>query len=530
MPDFGAPVAQNVNAGNGLQTLSDLMSLKQRQIGIAQQQLALAQGQQTLSQLTSQATVAAIKANQEKNLSQVNWKQYVQPDGSYDIDSAEKQALLVAPNIGPDFISRLSAMTQSSVAAKKAYYDLNQTYQDNVRAAFGTWAGDPKANISDLATQLDAIEENAPKDTQDSIRTIVNHTLGVIGGPDLITGAPKTLDQQKSQALAYSRVGLSPEQVSGPGGLATPVPGTVSTGTQVIPTTTNRETGITSAPNAPPVTNQSIEVTLPNGQVGVLDLATRKISIAGGGNGAAQTPPAPSALTSDTDPAKPPANAPAATWAAWNQSVQHTQASVESARQSDAQYGNQMAIAEEVRDLSKGANTGPGTPEWTRLIGTLSSRFGGSQGITDVQTLESFLDRQAAGMREAMGLPATNAGAEQAQIIGGNIGMQGGALRAKNDYNEALAQGLHDYRRGLDRVAGFGGNASPTAVNQYRAQWTQYFNPLAYEYKLAKSRGDTEMVKSILSKVTKEQAATMVRDLKATDALSRGQLPQAESP
>lgn len=47
MPDFGAPIAQNVDVSpqKGIQTLGELMGLQQKQIGIAQQQQNLATGQ-----------------------------------------------------------------------------------------------------------------------------------------------------------------------------------------------------------------------------------------------------------------------------------------------------------------------------------------------------------------------------------------------------------------------------------------------------------------------------------------------------
>lgn len=250
-----------------------------------------------------------------------------------------------------------------------------------------------------------------------------------------------------------------------------------------------------------------------------------------------QQPPGPAArnfigrdangrvLTSETDPNRPGINAPGASWDAWKQSVAQAQSSVQGAREADAQYGNNMAIADQVRRLSEATKTGPGTPEWNRTIGLLTSRFGGSQGVTNVQTLESFLDRQAATMREGMGLPQTNAGEEAARVIGGNVGMQGGALRAKNDYNEALAQGLHDYRTGLDHVEGFTGDASPSAVNRFKAQWAANYDPLAYEYKLAKERGDTAAVAAITNRLSPTQARTMLAHLRATDRLVQGAAP-----
>ena len=255
--DFGSPVAQNVNVNpqQGLQTLSSLLGLKQQQIGIQQ-------AQQQLQSQTAEATVAKITAQQTQNLSQINWHQYIKPDGSYDIDSAEQAALQAAPNIGPQFVSRLADMSQSGVALKKSLYGLNQNYQDTVRATQGTWGADPKATPSDLATQLEAIEENAPDSAKTPMRGIIDNTLKLLSGPQLLTGAPKGLAQQKAEAVGFARAGLSPESVGGAGGIATPAAGTANTGTAIIPTATNRETGITSAANAPPVARVGLAPTL----------------------------------------------------------------------------------------------------------------------------------------------------------------------------------------------------------------------------------------------------------------------------
>jgi hypothetical protein len=64
MPDFGAPIAQNVDAGptKGLQTLSDLMGLQQKQIGIEQAKQTLQTGQfvQQQQQAAAQQSQAAM--------------------------------------------------------------------------------------------------------------------------------------------------------------------------------------------------------------------------------------------------------------------------------------------------------------------------------------------------------------------------------------------------------------------------------------------------------------------------------------
>jgi hypothetical protein len=68
MPDFGSPIAQqvDVNPNKGLQTLSDLMGLQQRQIGIQQAQQNLATGQfvQQQQQADAQKAQAAMNTRQ----------------------------------------------------------------------------------------------------------------------------------------------------------------------------------------------------------------------------------------------------------------------------------------------------------------------------------------------------------------------------------------------------------------------------------------------------------------------------------
>ncbi len=537
MADFSAPapIAQNVNVNpaQGIQTLSSLLGLKRTQLAIAQQQIGLQQQQEELSSQTSAATIAGINAKQTQALSKINPRQYIGKDGSLDVQGLSQAAYSVAPNLASDYVARVGSASASMTAASKAMNSLNQKYQEPLRAAAAVGAADPNAKVSDIIANMELAKQDAPQNAQDTMDTVIQNLGTNLTGPDLATGQPKNPQQQKAILLGFARQGLSASEAAGVGGLATLGAGTASTGTQIIPTTTNRITGVTQAANAPPVANLHNEVSLPNGQVAILNVATGQYEVAAGGNGG--IPPGapkgfvPPAVTAANDPARPSGNAPAQVQAQWQKALLETNALVHSTRQEDQGYGNNMAVAQDIRSLSQtagGAKVGPGTPEWTRLVGSITSRFGGSQGVTDVQTLESFLDRQAASMTSAMGLPATNIGNEQARVISGNIGMQVGALRAKNDYNEALAQGLHDYRSGLDRVAGFGGNASPTTVNRYRNQWASVFNPMAIEYKLAQSRGDRKLMTAVAQSVTPGQARRMRADLEAMDSLAaKGELP-----
>jgi hypothetical protein len=274
MADFGAPVADKVNV-DPLQTIGSLLSLKSKNLAIQGQQQAL-QGQ---------AADVAMKQrtnSQQQALSQIPWQSFENSDGSYDMDKATKAALAVAPTEGPDFVSRLGAMTKGSADSKAAFSSLNQTYQNNIRSALGAWGANPNASSSDLTTQANIAKANAPDSSKDAVAQVVDHAIQGVTGPDLITGKPKSLEQQKLAAVAFSRAGLSQDAVSGPGGLATPEGGTANTGARIIPTVTNRMSGVTQAANAPPIANAELG---PAQQPGYLQTA----AAAGASGGAGAT-------------------------------------------------------------------------------------------------------------------------------------------------------------------------------------------------------------------------------------------------
>jgi hypothetical protein len=149
----------------------------------------------------------------------------------------------------------------------------------------------------------------------------------------------------------------------------------------------------------------------------------------------------------------------------------------------------------------------------------------GTDKANNAQELGAFLDRQAATVRGQMGLPGTNAGAEDAKMIAGNTGYNAKVIQDKNDYTQALTEGLHQYRNGLDRTAGFSGQASPTAVNQFKSAWAQNFDPNVYKgelaYKRSKAEGDA-FVKSL----PPQEAQSLAAKRAALQKLSQGQMPQ----
>ena len=95
----------------------------------------------------------------------------------------------------------------------------------------------------------------------------------------------------------------------------------------------------------------------------------------------------------------------------------------------------------------------------------------------------------------------------------------------KNDYTQSLVEGSHQYRHGLDRVEGFSGQASPTAVSKFKAAWADNFDPNVYKADIAKKEGPQAFTKFINSLDPKE-ASTLADKRKNLQLLSNGQIPQ----
>ncbi len=524
MPDFGSPVAQNVNVNpaQGIATISGLLGLKQQHIAI--------------EQAAAEAYQARQSAEERQKLTQIPWKSFQNADGSFDVDKISKAALSVAPTTGQEFVGRFEKMASGAAETKKAYHSLNQQYQDSLRSAFGSWAGDPNAETVDLQKQLELVSDNAPESSRAAIKQIADHSMQVLTGPDLITGSPKTMAQQRQGALAFSRAGLGSSEVSGPGGVSTPI-----TGTQILPsgqaagTVQSRQGGGLATAGegvslglSPAQLAQTI--TLPNGQVTTLGQF-----IGHGQRGQARPMPAgPTQTAAPSGQAQPghprtaaqdapDPNAPKAVQDAYYTAVKGANDHVSAVRSGDENYGLNMRISDQIRSLSKTTTSGPGAGSLHPVMGVLGLPFG-SDNVADYQLMGAYLDRQAATMRTAMGLPSTNEGIQTSQAIVGNAEYQAKALQDKNDLTQALSEGFHQYRNGLDRVAGFGGQASPQAVNNFKNAWTSAFDPNVYRGELAYKRSKAEGNKFVQS-LDPVEAASLKQKRATLNALARGEMP-----
>jgi hypothetical protein len=539
--DFGSPIAQNVNVNpqQGIQTLSGLLQLKQRQVGLQQQQ-------QELQTQTAQAYQAQQSATERQNLANINWKPFFD-DG--DIEGAQKTAMAVAPTTGAEFSGRLAEAMGNGLKVKSAAAQLNQQYLEPYRNALSLWGADPNADIADLGNQLDAVREGVPASARPKVDAMVNGTLTSLSHPNLLTGAPKSLEEQKQAALAFSRAGLPQPDVSGTGGLATPAIGTaVGPGGTMVGTTQSRTLGTTAAAPGSGISlglspaQLAQTITLPNKQVTTLGAFLGK-SLGGSGPSAPTAPKPPAApAPGGTQPMPfykangaprtaqddaPPANAPGAVQDQYSAASGQAGKYVQTIRDADEQYGNNIAISNSIRRLAANTSTGPGTQMWHSVLGAIGAPAE-LNNVSDYQQLGAWLDRQAAGTRGVMGLPATNEGQATSQSIAGNTSYQPEAIQAKNDYNQALVEGLHQQRNGLDKITGYSPTPSPVSVAAFRGAWSSNFDPTVYELENAKKRlqEDPNAVTKVVQQLTPEQAKDLQAKRPKLRQLSAGQPPQ----
>jgi hypothetical protein len=518
VPDSITPVGTMYPPQNPIAALSSIY-------GIQQQQLALQQGRQNLQtgQYAQQSAQAGAQLDQQKasemqavgNLTKGAYTsgRYTKPDGTFDNNKFANDVNAVAPVNGQAISNAATERAGRVFDNQQKLFNLEQSKREAIGNMAGAVAADATTDPTKATNAVENLRSQFPDD-KDLSRVLTSMTMGMkmdADPPDPKNpNAPSTFNGLRQQFRNIA-VGVNAPSAS----QTTPATDTYQGASGVQPYQKNPQAvggiknigvplgpqGIT--PQVVTTPSGSLQVWGPNGP---------------GGKGAAPSSGQSGPRTAAQD--APPPNAPKQVQDAYQQAVAGTNTHVDAVRTADESYGNNMAISNAVRELSKGANTGPGTETWNHVMGAL-----GTTGGNNAQELGAFLDRQAATVRGQMGLPGTNAGAEDAKSIVGNTGYNPKVIQDKNDYTQALTEGLHQYRNGLDRVAGFSGQASPTAVNQYKSAWAQNFDPNIYKGELAYKRSKTDGDAFVRS-LPPQEAASLSAKRVALQKLSQGQIPQ----
>jgi len=530
MPDM-TPVANQIippNPQAGINTFSALLQLQQ-------QRQALQTGQYQQQSAQAGATIAQQTAKENQALAQLISDPVGHGIANEDGTPTEKAKniyMQAAPTTWAKHYDDLVSTAQRKVEFNSTVNNLRTSERGEIASNIaGAAAG--AQSPQDITDSLDAlVESKKGTAVYDDYKKLADLTKKQLDSIDKHSQgknpAPAGQEPWRTASLNIGRSVLPPAATVGPGGLATPQTGTMDNGGGIQPgtvapaiqgggfTPSGPQIQKTPAPGYTVGPNGQILRTGPNG-ISIAPSSAPTNTVQAPGSAPNQSRPAP-VRTAEQD--APPPNAPRAVQDAYLKATQDANTHVETVRSADENYGNNKAISSAIRHLAADSSTGPGTQTWNRFMAGLGTNAG-----NNAQELGAFLDRQAATVRGQMGLPGTNAGAEDAKMIAGNTNYTPKVIQDKNDYTEALTEGLHAYRKGLDRVAGFGGQASPQAVNQFKSAWVDNFDPNVFKgelaYKRSKKEGD-----AFVASLDPKEAASLAAKRKALQQLSSGQLPQ----
>jgi hypothetical protein len=242
MPDFGSPVAQNVDTSpaRGMQTISSLLGLKQQQQAIAGQAAEVQQQQQTASQ---RAGIAAFMQHFDPG-------QHVGPDGTLDLDAVltDPKLRVAAGDQFPQLMQQMVGVKQAQLQAKQQLVNLNDSTRTQFQGLLGGLRTDPdvladnpagRAKVNETMGRFAATGPDAARIAQIYGPVIENTPPGKL--PNVISNAQlQAMDastQAGRQAPTYLGTGgnfqnVNPQAAGGNVGGSPPIAATVPPGRQ----------------------------------------------------------------------------------------------------------------------------------------------------------------------------------------------------------------------------------------------------------------------------------------------------------
>jgi hypothetical protein len=427
-------------------------------------------------------------AQQRANIAHYDWNQHIGEDGTLDVESfaSDPTAPIIFGDQYADYLAKTATVKQAQLTQKQTLLNL-RTEQ---RRAFSEMMG---ALRSDADVTADN-EVGRRKVNDEMIK------FGQIYGADALPvlgayapGFNKAPQGKLADALRITQMQAAHAENQ----QAAQLPQFANTGSTLHNVNPN------AAGNP-----EDLKLTLPPGAVMTTDANGRTFIVnpqapgnprlVGGGGGG-------------TAPAGPNAPPDAPTFVQPVPGQKDLEDHVTTVRKADADYGANRHVNEEILKLSSDTSTGPGSALWhTGALGKITGTFGGN-AAADYQKIGAYLDRQAAMSSQQMGLPETNAGLQTAANLSGTTEYTPEALQTKVKLTDAMVEGSHQYRKGLDKVIGTGPNQDLSKLQTFRGQWADNFDPNVFLVENAIRRGD----KAELARIKEEVGTRGMAELKA---------------
>ena len=486
MGDFGTPVVNASTAFNPTQTLSQILNVQSKQLGIQQQEQAL-QGQ--AAQVQQEQQTARQRAGVAAYMQDFDLAKHTGPDGTVDLDSVLTDPGLrkAAGDQFPDIVQKMIGIKQGQLNAKQQLVNLNDSTRTQLQSMLGGLRTDPD------------VVNDTPNGRQKVDKAIGQFSAS---GPDAARIAQiygPIMEHVRPGNLAQTLSNIQLQAMDASTQASKQAPNYLNTGSQAVNVAPQSAGGPLTTTPTPQMQLAPQIITSPT---------TGGPAVVGGGNG---TTPRPiggggGAAPGSGNAWQPPAGLP------------EIKTAIESARQLGDQVGVNRNINQRILNLARDTTTGSGTNFLHQAAATAGLPSGASY-----QELGAFLDRQAAMASSAMGLPNTNMGIETAKQFTGNTNYNNTVIADKTKFVDALNTAAGAYRAGIDRVVGTGPNPNYGAFQQFRSNWAQNFDPQVFAYENAVKSGDKEEQQKIEKDEGRKGMAELYRKRQALLGLANGQ-------
>ncbi len=464
--------------------LSQLLTIKSQQQGLAGQAAEVAGAQQTQRQRAA--------------LAKYDFGKHIGADGTVDLNSLTTDPDLreAAGDQYLDVLSHAAVAKQQQLEAKAKLVGLKGEQRNALSDMLGPLLSDPDVAAGNEKGKQKAGEAFVQYGTlygDDVLPVIKAYAPGIQHAPPHGLAAGLRAIQMQAQSASQQ--------------VASQQPTLVNTGP--VLKNTNPNVAADAGGDVPLGVGPGV-YTDANGRQFTLDPRTNQMTPIGSGGGLNAPPGAPGPKFTQPVPQQ-----------------KEIQDQIETARRADADpvkgYGASKHVNDTILKLSQDTATGPGTTAWHNALGRITGIGGGNQ-IADYQTISALLDRQAAMSATQMGLPDTNAGLQAAAGLSGTTEYAPEALQTKVKLTDALVEGSHQYRQGLDKVVGTGQNQDLTRYNDFRAQWADNFDPNIFRAENAIKRGDKAELAAIKAEVGTRGMAELKAKSDNLHKLASGQL------
>lgn len=482
MADINNSIALQTQTPSFVTTLSNLLNVKQQQLGLQQGQQTLQQGQQTLEsqELNLQA---ARQSNQERK----NWIDLIQQDpalhprddGTIDTGPDNVAKIMKAmPQTWGAKVQDIAKSNNDIVAARQSLQNLNKDAAGMVSKAVKSLDG---ASPSEYAAVANLQKKQSP-DTAPYWDALVG-TLGKAkaNADELSGGDPKASSAAVSSVLkTFSNM---PLDVQTQNTLKTPQYNDVgSVYKQINPSSPAIDIIKTVMPGdsfkEDPVTHQLMVVRVDKNNNIIASRAASEIGAGTPGPAKPNAPNAPGPAASNRFTAIPPGE----TADTFSQLQADRKASNDAASATGLQASNNRQIL----DLMKaGTTTGSNAKAVQTVFNTIGIPWKTDEA-TNLNQISHYVSQQTQENEKAMGV-RTDAGRETSKLASAPVEFNSPAFVSAVKANDATTSGMRAHNIGMENAVQQGG---PAAIRAFKNAWSNSYDPVVYRYANALRDGD----------------------------------------